>query len=628
MSVDAVRVARPSEAPSRGFAAALQRFELIPTRRFVLYGLVGFLLLALCAYWPLYPFNTHLLVNSTGGDNVQQPWFLGYVPWAIFHGHNPFFTTYVDYPRGVNMAASTIMPLLALLMAPITLTMGPLVTYNTLMWLAFPLSATSALFAVRKLTASNIAALVAGLLYGFSPYMTHQGFAHLNLTFVPLPPLIFYVIYKVVYDQHGRAWRWGVLLGALVVAQFYISSEILASSMVVAILVLVIWSLLNWRHFTTARLGFIAQALAPGVALVAVAVAYPVYFQFFGPNHLNAPAQNGIANPYRSDLIAAIMPTAVERFSPGFMKSIGDKLLNGAIAESGGYLGIPLITLFGITILRFRRNKRILFCAAMAVMCWVLSMGPYVISNTRLTTFELPFNILGQLPLVNDILPVRLSLYVMFFVALTLAFGISQWIADERTSPRRRRGPGRVRVGSICVAAVSTIAIISLIPAWPIASASLNGFTPAFFSSAPARSIPSGSVVLTYPYNFPNYDQGLVWQMQTKWRWRVLGGYFAIPGRYPHTTDAYPWPTPPLDVVNYLAYLQTGSTNGYYLPVTPPTFGPKLIGETKLFVTRYHVRTIIVQQSFVHSPLAIQLMSAAFGKPLIEGGVAAWFNLH
>jgi hypothetical protein len=194
------------------------------TRRVILVSAVIFGLISLAIYWPTWPGDPHRIVGCTCADPTLQSWFLAWTPWALVHGHNPFFTTYMNYPQGVNLAANTLMPLLGLIAAPVTLSLGASTSFSLLMWLAFPLSGISALWVIRRWTSSTTAVVVGGALSTFSPYLVHQGFGHLNLAFVPLPPLIFYVVSRIVNNDDGRATRWGLALGGLVVAQYFISS--------------------------------------------------------------------------------------------------------------------------------------------------------------------------------------------------------------------------------------------------------------------------------------------------------------------------------------------------------------------------------------------------------------------
>ena len=116
----------------------LAKVEAVPRRHWLWWSVAMYGVLALFAYAPLWPGDPHAIMNCVCGDNVQAPWFLGYVPWAILHGHNPFFTTYLDYPRGANLITNTSVPLLGVLAAPVTELFGAIASFNLLMFLAFP----------------------------------------------------------------------------------------------------------------------------------------------------------------------------------------------------------------------------------------------------------------------------------------------------------------------------------------------------------------------------------------------------------------------------------------------------------------------------------------------------------
>ena len=158
-----------------------------------------------CHAWPGDP---HRLVGCACGDPAQQAWYLGWAPWALFHGHNPLFTNWMEYPQGVNLAANTEMPLLGLITAPISYVWGSVSSFSLLLWLSYPISASSCFFVLRRWTRSNLGGK-RGLLYGFSAFVVAQGLGHLNLCFVPLPPLIFLALYEVLVDQKVAAAKVG-----------------------------------------------------------------------------------------------------------------------------------------------------------------------------------------------------------------------------------------------------------------------------------------------------------------------------------------------------------------------------------------------------------------------------------
>ena len=605
------------------------RIETLSTGRFIIGTSVFFVLLTLFVYWPLWPGNARIMVGCACGDPAQQSWFLGYVPWAVFHGHNPFITNYVDYPRGINVTASTNMPLLGLAFYPVTAFLGATSTYSMLMWLALPLSAISATYATRLWTRSNLGSCIAGLLYGFSPYELHQAIGHLNLAFVPLPPLIFYAVYNVLIRQSGRAPRWGVALGALVSAQFLISSEVAATTVVIASLGAFVCATVQWREMTADRVTFLVQALLRAIGLALVALALPLWYQLFGEYRITTPAQGSISNPYRADLWGAVLPTSQNRFGPASLKAIADHFSNGDVSENSTYLGVPLILLFMGSWARNFRLRWIRLTGFMALACWILSLGPWLVVDAHLTDLRLPFWYLTRVPLLDNILPVRLSLYVIFFVGLTLAICIGTWTSQFQSSAYTRTSQSRFSwVWATAFVLLLLASLASLTPVVPLTTKPTAGAVPSFFSSPTARDIAAGSVLLTYPYVYPNDDQALLWQLKSNFRWKIMGGYFVVP--FPLASSDYdgPWPTAPWSVTNYLVYWELhNSPTGMRPHLAAPTLNAKLAEQTRRFVDRYHIDAVVVSLSSSNAARAVALFTDAFGVPRTAGGVDAWLHL-
>ena len=63
---------------------------------------------------------------------------------------NPLFTNYLDYPDGINLMWQTSVPLLGLLMWPVTATLGPIFSYNLVMTASVALSAFCGFLACRR----------------------------------------------------------------------------------------------------------------------------------------------------------------------------------------------------------------------------------------------------------------------------------------------------------------------------------------------------------------------------------------------------------------------------------------------------------------------------------------------
>ena len=162
---------------------------------------------------------------GAGSDPQLFIWNLAWWPHAILHGENPFVTHAIWAPTASNLAWSTSVPGLALLLAPVTLTAGPVAAYNLAEILLPALAATTAFLLCRHLTRSFWPSLAGGYLFGFSSYMLGHELGHLHLTAVFLVPLAALVVLQFLegaFGPRGLVAR----LTPLLVLQLTFSTEV------------------------------------------------------------------------------------------------------------------------------------------------------------------------------------------------------------------------------------------------------------------------------------------------------------------------------------------------------------------------------------------------------------------
>ena len=136
------------------------------------------------------------------------------------------------------------------------------------------------------------AAFTGGLLYGFSPFiLISLTDAHLMLAMAPIPPLMVACLDEVLIRQRRSAVATGVVLGLLIGVQFFVGSEVLALTMIIAgIGVVLLLAYGVWhREVLRRHIRHAAVALASAAATAAVLLAYPVWFALAGPAHLAGP---------------------------------------------------------------------------------------------------------------------------------------------------------------------------------------------------------------------------------------------------------------------------------------------------------------------------------------------------
>ncbi len=574
--------------------------------------------LALVAYVPVWPGDANHLPWCACADPAQVAWFLRWTPYALAHGHNPFYSNYLDYPSGVNLAQNTLMPLLGLLMAPVTLAFGPVASLTLLLWLGISSSATAAFFVFRRWAPWTPAAFIGGLLYGFSPYIAGQALGHLDLSFVPIPPLLLLVLDELLVRQRMRARRVGVLLGLLGAVQFLISPEVLVDCAVMTVIGVVLLVVFRWRQ-VAARVQYVVRGVAWAVPVGAVVVGFPVYFYLFGLHRFTGSPWQGTTFP--ADLLGTVVPSLNQQFAPRSLAAIGSKFVSADLAENGTYLGIPLLVVLAGAAVRFRRCGVVIFALAMAVAAWVLSLGPRLVIDTHQTSFRLPFTVFPHVPILDAVIAARFALLVDLFVALALAVTVDRlaFVVVERKGRHARR-PGAAAAaapapGWLAVGVLSVVALLPLVPRWPYESVPTG--IPAFFSSPALQRIAPGSVALTYPYPVYPEDQAMLWQAASAMRFRLIGGYALTAGAMGAATSSAPPLVPPA---------VTATLTGDWLGVSQGP--PPAPAQTRAFLQRYHVSTVLVYDGGSEPAAVLALFGAALGPPDVTGEITAWFGVQ
>jgi hypothetical protein len=605
--------ANDSSSADNAGAARRHHPVLIGTAVFVAYAAVS-----LIAQWPAWPGDPNRI---RAGDLEMMSWFLAWTPHALLHGQNLFATTWLNYPNGVDLAQNTSAPLLGLLSAPLTLTAGPVASVNLLLWLAFPLSAFSMYFVLRRWVGWTPAAIVGGALYGFSPYVVTQAYDHLNLAFVPLPPLILLCGFELVRPGSKNPVRWGVALGVLVVAQFFVTQEIAATSLLVAILAGLVLALARPREIIPALRRGIRGALV-ALAIVAVGLSYPIWAMTAGPYRFNGPAY---AHGVSADLLGSVAPTFMQKLAPTHLSTLDARLVQGLLTENDSYLGVPLLLLLIVMVAVNRRDPWIRFAGIMVVVTTVLSLGPELTVANHITGLPLPWDALQHLPLADSVVVVRLSLFTSLFAALLLARGMD----DLRRRWQAPVGEQRVESPRDRVALMGLLwllgfaGLLCVIPAWPFPTNAVA--VPAFFSSPIVDRIPFGSVALIEPYPSVNEIQPQVWQAIAGMRFRIIGGYALVRNRLGHSTN-FASVLSPEPVQRFLWADGTGEAG--YPPSPAPADDASLACETRTFLIRYRVDSVI-QTDRTAKPMALlTLFRRVIGPPtLVMQGTDVWLGV-
>ncbi len=171
-------------------------------------------LLIVCGY--TFPLVLHLDRYLRGyNDPYLFTWMLAWVAKTLFSNPLQLFDTNIFYPYGNTLAFSE--PLLvpaALVGAPVlAVSENPILAYNVTLLLFQALCGWSAYYATHRITGSEAAGLLAGIVFCVSPFRTgYYNFLNIHLSFaVPLAFLAFVCFLekqKLRYLSMALLWLW------------------------------------------------------------------------------------------------------------------------------------------------------------------------------------------------------------------------------------------------------------------------------------------------------------------------------------------------------------------------------------------------------------------------------------
>jgi len=594
-------------------------------------------LLTIVLFGHLSSFGSAHITGPQTVDQIAQVWWLEWAEYAIWHGHNLFFTNWQNYPVGLNAEVNTSMVGLAVVISPITKLFGPVVAWNVMVRVAVFASAVSMCLVLRRWTRWWPAAFAGGLLYGFSSYEMVNAGAVLDLSFVALPPLFFLIVYEIVFRQKWRASRTGAALGLVGSLQYLVSTEILASSVLMGMLGCALYVIPN-RDAIAAKWPYIKKALTFGMVTGTVLVAYPLVFTLFGPGHIDGPP-NSQANlaTYHGDLLGL--------FVPGYLPRVGTSNLTSFWFQHLGnsamiYIGIPFFLAVIVTVLILWRHGIVLIAGLLAACSLILSLGSVLYVAGHDTHIPLPFIVLAHLPGTDGLLSTRLSLYTAMFGSMILAVGIEALYRRLTDRSRLKTLPSTWRrtIG------YSLVGIVVLVVGLPLVPARAEQLSP---SGAPSstvaealKAIPPGSVVLAYPYpdapvipvpftyKYESIDDALLDQAMTGLNFKLIGGY----GWRPFVPNGYElFGTPTASELNP-ASIQSLFGSSFYGYSTPPQqmalTHAHLTSDLRAFMRNYHVEAVVVLPLGQNPKNVVVHVNAAIGPPSFSSGADIWYGVQ
>jgi len=513
----------------------------------------------------LRPVLAHLTTSLPHdlGDPVLISWVLWWnarhVPFTAAWWDAPFF-----YPLHGMLALSDHRVALSAVSSPMLWLGGtPPLAYNVLLLLSYPLSALSAHLLVWRLTGRHAGGVVAGAIFGFTPYRVLHV-EHLELLAAFWLPIALLALHEYAATRHPK---WAALFAVALILQALTAGYYF----VYAAPLLALW--LVWFLRRPTRRDVIALGLASAAAALALA---PVLLEFRRvQDALNLTRSYDEIAHLSADitgLLAASPLAAWWRSRPGFPGSEG-RIFPGAIAlalfvaalaasESAGrnpswlrraraasaallaawivftivaavapfsftILGLPvtisqpikpasIAAVFAVVLIltnprvrnAWRHQSAIGFYAAAAVLMWLLALGPQPTAFGHRVVTRGPYALLMYLPAFSD----RLRVPARFAMLMALALAVVGGLFIDRLLRRKRR---RVKILS-AAAVVAAVIVDGWIRPVPMLTAPAPVALPAEAAHAAA--------VVELPLGDPDRDAAAMYHAIAHGR-PVINGY-------------------------------------------------------------------------------------------------------
>lgn len=569
-------------------ALSTRRKNASPWRLFVLAG-TAYLILAVLWTLPVWLSSDRLI--GLPGDPVSYAWGAAWVPYALTHGLNPYFTHYLNAPAGANYMWPAPVLIYDLVAWPLTVLISPTFGYNVIIVLALVTTGLATLTLFLRLSDRLWLVLLASAMFTFGPYMASETIAgHPDLMAIAGVPLLALCLHELLIRQQWPARRLGLTVGMLEVGQMVTSEEVLATSILIFGIGVGLYVVAS--HGVPGRSkGYMASALKWAALFAPILVAYAVY-QWFEPGALHG--LNALPSMYAAPPISFFVPGKLQLVSPGGATALINFVWNGG-EELGSYIGIPLALLL-FWVAGRRPSPRVKWLLSMTVVCAVLSLGPYLTLRGGLRLYG-PEYLITLVPLLRDLLPIRLTVYLdLFLAALVLV------VIGELEWSRLRRG------------LVLGVLVVAWLPAMPVPS--LRVPVPRFFTAHLVDSIVTpGSTVLLLPYVATGgTDAAMLWQAYSGFAFRMPEGYWVklsigqIGNHYGPSMGRFN--------ASLYAVAQTGR-------IVTVTRG--LEADALAYLRRHQVRAVILGPSRHERRLRDYVESLLSGRqPTAVGGVLVW----
>lgn len=394
------------------------------------WSLPALLSYVLCSFLFTYPLIFRLSTHVPGtveGDVPVYIWNLWWMKQALLSDVELLYSKYIFAPYGVSLAFHAFVFLKAFLAVPLQFAFTAWTTYNILILFTFSMAGFGMYLLARHLTGHAPAAWIAGLVYGFSPFMLARGTGHLNYLSSEWMPFYILCLLRLVGD--GRR-RWAAGAGLFLLATAYSEYYYLIYLTLFTGLYL---GYLAWREPSTILNGNFLINFALMGLFVAAGFA-PILWALFGVEQ-SGFIYGGWSSSAKlgADLLAFVVPPPHSLIYSGWGQDLFARFSGGNGMEATVFTGYIVLGLALWSIFRLRAEAQVRLWGWMTLIFAILSLGPLLhiggdfvfgVGPIRFAV-PLPYIIVHYLPLFKGArVPARFDIVVSLGLAVLNAYAL------------------------------------------------------------------------------------------------------------------------------------------------------------------------------------------------------------
>lgn len=469
----------------------------------------------------LDPENRVLTGNED--DHGLHMFLIAHGERVVFHFENPLWSERLGVPDGVNMMSNTSMLALGIPVSPVTHFFGAAVSVVLLLTLSLAGTAAAWYWVLsRHFVRSRAAAYIGGLWCGFAPTMISHANGHINFVAHFLIPFIVWRAVKL--REPGRVVRNGVILAIFIIAQVFINEEaLLFAAMALGIFVLAYAAMRPAQAREAVRP--MLAGLGVAAALSLVVLAYPLYWQFFGPGHYR-----GL--PYDPDAFVtdlAAYPSFARQSLAGDLETA--KVLSNSPTEDNSFFGWPVLLMLLVSVPLIWRSVAARAVLITGLFFAVISLGPTLVLNGEQTGVKLPFWLIRNVPVIDLVSVTRFAIVATFAAGVVLALAADRVMSLAPDSTVRG-----IRIGRPARIVWWVALVAAFIPVAPL-PAPVRGVEPLpdFIASGQWRPyVPEGRTLVPVPLaDVTRGRLGMRWSALSDLEFQAPRGYFMGPSNPP-----------------------------------------------------------------------------------------------